>query len=59
MFEVLPSIISPLGRGAVEVGARIPVVGKNLPAGNALTIGYSLGWGGSPEPDVEALFPER
>lgn len=43
----------------MEVGARIPVVGKNLPAGNALTIGYSLGWGGSPEPDVEALFPER
>lgn len=59
MFEVFPSVIIPLGRGAMEVGARIPVVGKNLPAGNALTIGYSLGWGGSPEPDVEALFPER
>ena len=35
-----------LGPGSLEVGARIPLMGKNLPAGTELVAGYFLRFGG-------------
>jgi hypothetical protein len=57
MFELFPSISTTLGRGVLEIGSRVPVAGRNLPTGNALTIGYVLGWGGDPRVKIEDLFP--
>jgi Putative MetA-pathway of phenol degradation len=60
MFELFPSIGRQLGSGQLEVGARVPVAGRNLPAGNALTFGYTIGFGGVDESvHPEDLFPKR
>ncbi len=42
---VNPSLGVSLGPGAVELGLRVPVAGKNLPAGHAWTAGYFMRWG--------------
>jgi len=44
MFELFPSVAHALGTGQVEVGARFPVAGRNLPAGRALSLSYLLSW---------------
>jgi hypothetical protein len=40
MLRVSPSLLIPLGPGQVEIGTRVPLAGKNLPAGTDLVIGY-------------------
>lgn len=45
MLEVFPNVGLPVGPGQVELGGRIPLAGRNLPAGNALTLAYLLNWG--------------
>ena len=57
MFELFPSVSTALGGGQIEVGARVPIAGRNLPTGNALTLSYSLGWGAAPSVAIEELFP--
>ena len=47
LVQVLPTIGWRVGPGTVELGARIPVAGRNLPAGPALTLGYFVAWGES------------
>lgn len=44
MLQVLPRIGWPFGGGRAEVGARIPLAGRNLPAGPALVLGYFVDW---------------
>jgi hypothetical protein len=44
LVQLLPTAGWRVGPGAVELGARIPVAGRNLPAGPALTLGYFMAW---------------
>jgi hypothetical protein len=43
-LQVTPSLLYPIGPGQFELGARIPLAGKNLPAGEALVLGYFWNW---------------
>lgn len=45
LVQILPSIGYPLGPGALSVGGRFPVAGRNLPAGPAVFVGYFVRWG--------------
>lgn len=45
LVQLLPSAGWRVGPGVVELGARLPVVGRNLPAGPALFLGYFIRWG--------------
>ena len=45
LLQFLPSIGYRIGPGAVEIGGRFPVAGRNLPAGPALFFGYFMRWG--------------
>ena len=40
MLRLNPSLLVPAGPGLIELGARISVAGKNLPAGSDLVLGY-------------------
>ena len=40
LIHLLPSLGCRLGPGVIEVGGRIPVAGRNMPAGAALVVGY-------------------
>lgn len=44
LVQLLPTVGWRVGPGAVELGTRIPVAGRNLPAGPALTLGYFVVW---------------
>ncbi len=44
LVQVLPSVGWRVGPGALEVGARLPLTGRNLPAGPAFTAGYFFTW---------------
>jgi hypothetical protein len=44
LVQLLPAVGWRVGPGAVELGTRIPVAGRNLPAGPALTLGYFITW---------------
>lgn len=44
LVQVMPTVGWTLGPGAVELGARVPVHGRNHPAGPVFTIGYFLSW---------------
>jgi hypothetical protein len=44
LVQLLPTVGWTIGPGAVELGARVPVDGRNLPAGPALTLGYFVNW---------------
>lgn len=44
LIQLFPLVGYRLGPGAVELGGRIPVTGRNLPAGPALSLGYFLEW---------------
>jgi hypothetical protein len=46
LVQISPSVAWAAGAGRFEVGAQIPVSGRNLPTGPALSFGYLLAWGG-------------
>jgi hypothetical protein len=43
-FQLLPKIGWDIGPGTVELGAQIPLLGRQLPAGPSLTLGYFFTW---------------
>jgi hypothetical protein len=47
IIQLLPSVGFKLGPGAIDVGGRIPLSGRNLPAGPALIVGYFFRWNAS------------
>ena len=40
MLRLSPSLLIPAGPGQIEIGARVPLDGKNLPAGSDVVVGY-------------------
>lgn len=58
LFGLLPTLATQVGPGTVEVGAQVPLAGRNLPAGVAFTLGYTLGFGETPPPSLDDLFPD-
>ncbi len=40
MLRLSPSLLIPAGPGQFEIGTRLPLAGKNLPAGADLVVGY-------------------
>jgi len=44
MLQVYPTLGFELGPGVIDVGGRIPLTGRNLPAGAALILGYFFRW---------------
>lgn len=44
ILQIFPSVGVRLGPGAVDIGARIPLSGRNLPSGPALVLGYFFKW---------------
>lgn len=47
LVQLIPTLGWSVGPGAIEAGARIPVHGRNLPAGPVFTLGYFLTWDAS------------
>lgn len=45
MVQITPTVGTAAGPGQVELGARIPLAGRNLTAGPAFTVGYFLRFG--------------
>jgi len=46
MLQITPSLGTQVGPGMIEAGLRVPLSGRNLPAGPAFTVRYFLGFGG-------------
>lgn len=44
LLQLDPSLAYQLGRSEVEVAMRIPLLGRNLAAANAVTIGFYVPW---------------
>ncbi len=44
ILQIYPSVGWPIGPGAVELGLRVPLAGRNLPAGPAIVVGYFAQW---------------
>ncbi len=44
MLQVYPTLGFELGPGVIDIGGRIPLTGRNLPAGAALIFGYFFRW---------------
>ena len=44
LVQLIPTLGWAVGPGAIEAGARLPVHGRNLPAGPVFTLGYFLTW---------------
>ena len=44
LVQIQPALGWKLGEGVVELGTRIPIAGRNLPAGPALFMGYFYRW---------------
>jgi hypothetical protein len=44
LLQLLPTVGWKVGPGAIEAGVRVPLHGRNLPAGTAVTVGYFLSW---------------
>ncbi len=44
LVQLIPRVGWSVGPGAVEAGARVPLHGRNLPAGPTVTLGYFLSW---------------
>jgi hypothetical protein len=40
LVQLLPSLGYSIGPGALELGVRVPLAGRNIPAGPALVLGY-------------------
>ncbi len=45
LVQLTPAIGWSVGGGSLELGAQIPVSGRNLPTGSGVSIGYLLPWG--------------
>lgn len=62
MLEFLPIVGHKLGPGEAQLGTRLPVSGRNLPGGTAVSLGYFLAWGDrTPVPlaDLTQPSPQR
>lgn len=44
MLHVFPTVGWAVGPGAVELGLRVPLAGRNLPTGPAFVLGYFTRW---------------
>lgn len=44
LTQLIPTLGWKVGPGAVEVGARVPLHGRNFPAGPVFTLGYFVSW---------------
>jgi hypothetical protein len=44
MLQTIPTLLIPVWKGQVEIGGRLPLSGRNLPAGPALVLGYFMNW---------------
>lgn len=44
LVQVIPTLGWRIGPGALEAGVRLPVHGRNLPAGPVFTLGYFFSW---------------
>ena len=44
LLQLIPTVGWSVGPGAVEAGIRLPLHGRNLPAGPVFTLGYFLQW---------------
>ena len=44
IVQALPSLGWQAGRGVIELSGRLPLAGRNLPAGPALGLGYFVRW---------------
>ncbi len=44
LFHVQPSVGVKIGSGVLELGTRIPLAGRNFPAGPAVFLGYFYSW---------------
>lgn len=47
LIQLIPTLRWTVGPGHVQAGARIPLHGRNLPAGTTFTLGYFLTWNDS------------
>ena len=45
LIQLLPTVGTEVGPGALEVTVPVPVSGKNLPASSGVSVGYRLVWG--------------
>ena len=45
LLQLTPTIGWSVGAGSLEIGAQIPISGRNLPTGSGVSIGYLLPWG--------------
>lgn len=45
LIQLTPTIGWSLGAGSLELGAQIPISGRNLPTGSGISVGYLLPWG--------------
>lgn len=50
LFQLVPRVGVTVAGGRLELTSRIPVSGRNLPAGPGISLGYRLAWGFE-EPD--------
>lgn len=48
LAQLIPTLGWQIGPGALEAGLRLPVHGRNLPAGPLFTLGYFVTWDNSP-----------
>lgn len=44
LVQLIPNLGLRIGPGQLEAGARIPLHGRNLPAGTTFTLGYFISW---------------
>ncbi len=44
LVQVVPTLGWTVGPGAIEAGIRLPLHGRNLPAGPVFTLGYFFSW---------------
>jgi hypothetical protein len=44
LLQLTPTVGRRVGRGDLELSGSIPVVGRNLPTGVGLSVGYRVGW---------------
>ena len=45
LIQLTPTLGWSLGAGSLELGAQIPISGRNLPTGAGVSIGYMVPWG--------------
>jgi hypothetical protein len=47
LVQLLPTVGWQWGPGSLQIGGRLPIAGRNLPAGPAFAVGYFAAWGTS------------